>query len=85
MPLISDQVYDVTTIKHSQEKIKSAVSFLNPTQSPAVTVDQPLFALAKQIQWTWPNDFGNFVFILGGMHIEITILKMIGRILRKNG
>ena len=85
MPLLRDQAHDVATIKHSLEKIKTAVSFLNPTQSPVVTVDQPLFALAKQIQWTWPRDFEHFVIILGGLHIEITILKMIGRILSNSG
>ena len=85
MPLLRDQAHDVATIKHSLEQIKSAVSFLNPTQSPVVTVDQPLFALAKQIQWTWPREFEQFVFILGGLHIEMTILKMIGRILSNSG
>lgn len=85
MPMLRDQAHDVATIKHSLEKIKEAVGFLNPTQSPVVTADQPLFALAKQIQWTWPHEFGNFVFILGGLHIEMTILKMIGRILNNSG
>ena len=85
MPLLRDQAHDVATIKHSLEKIKAAVSFLNPTQSPVVTVDQPLFALAKQIQWTWPNEFEHFVFILGGFHIEMTLLKLIGQILSNSG
>ena len=71
MPLLRDHAHDVATIKHSLDKIKEATSFLNPTQSPMVTADQPLFALAKQIQWAWPNEYGTFVFILGGLHIEM--------------
>ena len=47
MPLLRDQAHDIATIKHFIEKIKAAVSFLNPTQSPVVTVDQPLFALSN--------------------------------------
>ena len=82
---LRDHAHEVATIKHSLDKIKEAVSFLNTTQSPVVTVDQPLFALAKQIQWTWPEECGNFVFILGGLYIEMTILKMIGRILNNSG
>ena len=85
MPLLRDQAHDVATIKHSLDMIEKAVSFLNPTQSHVVTVDQPLFALAKQIQWTWPNQYGQFVFILGGLHIEMTVLKMIGQILSNSG
>ena len=85
MPLLRDQAHDVATIKHSLDMIKKAVSFLNPTQSHVVTVDQPLFALAKQIQWTWPNKYRQFVFILGGLHIEMTVLKMIGQILSNSG
>ena len=85
MPLLRDNAHDVATIKHSLDKIKEATSFLNPTQSPVVTADQPLFALAKQIQWTWPNEYEKFVFILGGLHIEMAILKMIGRVLRNSG
>lgn len=32
--------------------IKSAVEYINPSQIPVFALDQPLFALAKQIQWT---------------------------------
>ena len=85
MQLLKDKAHDVSTIKYTLEKIKEAIFFLNPTQSPVVTLDQPLFALAKQIQWTWPNEFENFVFILGRLHIEITLLKVIGQILSNSG
>ena len=58
---------------------------MNPTQSHVVAVDQPMFALATQIQWTWPNQYGQFVFISGGLHFEMTVLKMIGQILSNSG
>ena len=74
LPLLRDQAHDVATIKHALDKIKEAVIFLNPTQSPVVTVAQPLLALAKQIQWSWPDQYQSFVFILGGLHIKMTIL-----------
>ena len=38
-------------IRHSMDVVKNAVEHLNPGQTPVVTFDQPLFALAKQIQW----------------------------------
>ena len=40
--------------------------------------DQPLFALAKKMQWTSPATLGadHFVVVLGGLHIELAILKV---------
>ena len=55
---------------------------LNLNQVPVVTFDQPLYALAKLIQWHWPNKFkeNKFVVIKGGLHIEMVALRMIGRL-----
>ena len=85
MPVLRDQAHDVATIKHVMDKIKDAVHFLNPTQSPVITVDQPLFALATQIKWTWSQEYGKFVIVLGGLHTEMAILKMIGNLLNNSG
>jgi len=45
--------------------------FLNPGQTTVMAVDQPLFALAKQIQWQWPNTYGEdkFIVMFGGLYI----------------
>lgn len=40
---------------------------------PAVMVfDQPLFALANFVQWSWPEVFGEskFIVMFGGLHIN---------------
>ncbi len=59
--------------------IKAAVNHVNPTQTPAVAPDQPLFALAKQIQWTFKEIFNEdqFVIMFGGLHIEMAAFKMV--------
>jgi hypothetical protein len=48
-------------------------SFLNPRQTPVMACDQPLLVFAKQIQWEWPEIYGEdrFVVMFGGLHIEI--------------
>ena len=43
---------------NSIDVVNNIVQHLNPGQTPVVTFDQPLFALAKQIQWKWPQDYG---------------------------
>ena len=62
--------------------IKKAVHHINRTQHaqvPVITLDQPLYAITKQTQWTWPEEFGenNFVILLGGLHIEMAALSVI--------
>ena len=39
--------------------VKEAVEHLNPNQTPVLTMDQPLFAIGKEIQWLWPDPFSN--------------------------
>lgn len=78
LPLFKDNAHSVAMIKHSMTMVQAAVQHLNPGQVPVITADQPLFALAKQIQWTWPSTLGenHFVVMFGGLHIEMAILKV---------
>ena len=55
LPLFPDQAKSVAMIRHSMNVVKDAVEILNPGQVPIVAVDQPLYAVAKQIQWNWPE------------------------------
>ncbi len=67
--------------------VRDATSFLNPGQSPVLACDQLLYALVKQIQWTWPDTHGedSYVVMLGGLHIELTALKALGKWLDHSG
>ena len=87
LPLLPEQAHSFATIKHAMLKVKEATLYLNQDQVPVVTVDQPLFAIAKQIQWQWPETFGEdkFIFILGGLHIEMAAFKAIGNLLKESG
>ena len=60
-------------IRHSMNMIKASADMLNPGQTPVVAFDQPLYAIAKQIQWNWPDLYGEdkFVITFGGLHIEM--------------
>lgn len=59
--------------------VKAAVQHLNAGQIPILAADQLLYALAKEVQWTWPAAHGvdHFVIILSGLHIEMAILKLL--------
>ena len=74
-------------IRHYMDVVKNAVEHVNPGQTPLVTLDQPLFALVKQIQWKWPEKYGEdkMVVMFGGLHIEMAALKTLGNWLRGSG
>ena len=54
---------------------------------PTITLDQPLYAITKRIQWTWPEQYGEdqFIVILGGLHIEMAAIKVLGDWLDDSG
>lgn len=58
LPLFLDNAHSVAMIRHSMDIVRAAVQYLNPGQVPVLAADQPLYALAKEIQWTWPASHG---------------------------
>lgn len=87
LPLFYDQAKSVAMIRHSMDVVKKAVEILNPGQVPIITVDQPLYTIAKQIQWCWPATHGedHFIVMFGGLHIEMAALKTLGDLLEGSG
>ena len=58
LPLFPDEAKSAAMIRHAMNMIKAAVEYLNPGQVPVIAVDQPLYSLAKQIQWNLPDTHG---------------------------
>lgn len=87
LPLFPDDSKSIGMIRHSMDVVREAVALLNPGQVPVVALDQPLFAIAKQIQWNWPEKYGEakFIVLLGGLHIEMAFLATIGDLLEGSG
>jgi len=86
MPLFHDNAHSVAMIKHDMIIAKKAIQYLNPDQVPVIAMDQPLYALAKQIQWTWPElEKESFVIMMGGLHIEMAMSTMLGKWLEGSG
>ena len=87
LPLFKEEAKSAAMIRHSLDVIQSALAHLNPGQIPVVAFDQPLYAIAKQIQWQWSNSHGekHYVIMFGGLHVEMTALKAIGKWLEDSG
>jgi len=80
LPMFLVNAHSVAMILHAMNVIKSEVQHVNPGQVPVITLDQPLFAFAKQIQWNWPTTHGEdqFLVILGDLHMEMASFKVLG-------
>ena len=74
-------------VKHRMNVVRIATNFLSPGQIPITTFDQPLFAIAKFVQWKWPNTHGEKmqVVILGGLHTEMALRNTVGDLLDGSG
>ena len=87
LPMINKEVHTLETQYHVMSLNKKMTTFLNPSQVPVDTCDQPVYALTKTIQWMYPNEFGQsaYMSILGGLHIEQSILVMHGELVNGSG
>ena len=74
-------------IFHAMNVVRAAVHHVNPLQVPIIAMDQPLYAIAKKIQWAMKPSHGEakFVIMFGGLHIEMAALKLIGDLLAGSG
>lgn len=83
LPLFREKSNTVAMITHITKTNAAAIGLLNPAQTPVLTLDQPLYAIAKQVQWQYPSIYGEdkYVIMLGGLHIEMAALSTIGDLL----
>lgn len=87
LPLFRDNAHSLAMVKHGMDIVLEATDHVNKEQILVITVDQPLYALAKKIQWSWTVRYGEkkYFVMLGGLHVEMAVLGMIGDWLAGSG
>ena len=88
LPLFMEEAHSVAMIRHGMNIVNNVTQHLNPGQTPVIAMDQPLFALAKQIQWDTPGGIhgeDRYVIMFGGLHIEMGAFKVLGELLDGTG
>ena len=80
LPLFAEAAHSIAMIKHTITVAIRAVEHLNQGQAAVIASDQPIYGLAKEIQWRYPDTMGEdkLVVMLGGLLIELAVLKAIG-------
>ena len=85
LPTFTESAHSMAMVFHSNV-VKNTVHHLNPMQTPVIAFQQPLFALAKNIQWHLSSMHGEDHFvILGGLHAEMGAFRALGKWLNGSG
>ena len=80
LPMFLENAHSLAMIAHSMKVVKMVIHHVNRSQVPVIALDQPLFALAKQLQWSLAEfNEDRFVVMLRGLHIEMAAFKMLGK------
>lgn len=87
MPLFREKAASHGMMMHTLKVVKEAVDFLNPGQIPVIVADQPLYAILKQLQYQFPQKFGEdkFLMMMGGLHVEMALERVVGQWLEDSG
>ena len=75
-------------VKYGMDIIMKATQVhVNPGQVPVLAVYQPLYAIAKEIKWSCTDQYGEgkYVVLMGGLHIEMALLNVLGHWLDGSG
>ena len=87
LPLFYEKASSLAMVKHGMEMQRQATAHLNPRQIPVTAFDQPLFAIAKFVQWSWLRVHGEskHVVMFGGFHIKMALWSVCGDLLEDSG
>lgn len=87
LPLLRDEAHSGATVKHVMQKVCETVAHLNPGHVPDFIADQPIYSMPKQVQWQWPEEYGEdkYLVMFGGFHIEMAELRSLGSLLKDSG
>lgn len=81
LPLFLESASSPVTVAHVMKLSVTVTNYLNPGQIPILETDQPLYTIAKKLQWKFPDESfaeGKLFVSLGGLHIEKMLWAMSG-------
>lgn len=83
-PMIAGSPTEYSTIYTVLKTVQEMSSQLGQTNS-VVTFDLAIYTKAKEIQWRYPEEFQKLFIRLGGFHIAVNFLALIGKMFRESG
>ena len=83
-PMIAGSATEYSTIYTVMKTIQDIGGILGQTKS-VVTFDLAIYSKAKETQWRRPEEFKHLVIRMGGFHIALNFLSVIGKKFKENG
>ena len=80
LPLIPEKVNTLQTQCHCMTFNINLTRVLNPIQTPVDVSEKPVYALTKELQYRYPHLFEKYYPIMGGLHIEQSLLRIYGQL-----
>ena len=85
LPLLRYRVNTLDMQVHTMNLNIKAIIALNPSQTPVDVSDCPVYALTKEAQFQFPEQFSNYFVMLMGLHIEQCLLVTHGQFIEGSG
>ena len=64
IPVLLEISHATALLNRVVNLVKEAVEHLDPNQTPVLTMGHPFSAIAKEIQWQWPDSFSNNKYVI---------------------
>lgn len=77
-PMINGSSTEFSTIYTVIKKAQNMCTSLNQ-KDVVITFDQAIYSKAKQIMWRYPEEFPDTLIRLGGFHIALNFLAVLGK------
>ena len=78
LPILPKSINTPVTVIHCAKIIVKSTKNLNPSQVSIITADPLVYALGKHVQWLYPHEFGNAIWMMRPLHIEMMFLNING-------
>lgn len=82
--MINGSPTEYSTVYTAMKKVQAMMEVLDQKHS-VITFDLAIYMKAKEIQWRRPEEFKNTVIRMGGFHIALIFLSVIGKIFQDSG
>ncbi|KAK3746863.1 hypothetical protein QZH41_000037 [Actinostola sp. cb2023] len=83
-PIIAGSPTEYSTIYTVLKTVQEMTKSLKQTTA-VVTFDLAIYTKAKEIQWRYPDEFKHLVIRMGGFHIALNFLAVIGKKYEESG
>ena len=77
-PIIDGSLTEFSTVYTVMRNVTDMMKSLQQKDS-VITFDLAIYIKAKEIQWREPEEFANTVIRMGGFHIAINYLSLLGK------